>query len=165
MSGERGEIDVKPWVGIQELGLTELVGKDEALAQSRFCASVGVTLAHPASGIIRALSFYSSESGSGAVIVPAGTLFVFDADPVVTLADAALTAAAWQKCLYYLTIATADWLSDAGGGIRCFVNQYIPFHSVASLYFVFYMTSATPINDAAGDDELLQFNAWYERQS
>lgn len=165
MSGERGEMEVKPWSPVLELGLTELVGINEALAQNQHCASVGVALSRTCSGVLRSLCFYSTESGSGAVIVPAGTLYVFDANPSVTLADAALSAAAWKTCLGYYTIATADWKSDAGGAARYVSDLYIPFHSVGTLYFAFLMTSATPINDAAGDDELLQFNAWYERQS
>jgi hypothetical protein len=153
---------------IREVGLTELVGKDEEVNTDDYGASVAITLGDgnlPASGEFLAFAFYATEEGSGAVQDSAGTLLLLDADPAVSAGDTALTAAEWKTILGRVDVAAADWISDANGAMAYICNTPIPFHSLNTIYAVWLHTDATDLNDAAGDDEVLEFNAWYRRDS
>jgi hypothetical protein len=149
---------------ILELGLTELIGADEKVDQNDYSGSVAITLgAQPVSGELLAFAFYSTESGSGAVLQPTGKLMLLDADPAVASGDTALTAAEHVTVLAIVDVAAGDWVADAAGAVAYIVDTPVVFHSLATIYAVWKHTLATSYNDAAGDDEQLRFNAWYRR--
>lgn len=149
---------------VLEGGLTELIGINEQVDQNEYCAEVEVTLAGTYSGEILAISLYSSETGTGAVQTPAGVLYIFDATTGVAAGDTAITATDLEKAIGLVTVATTDWYGDSSGKMA-HKTVGIPFHALASLFFVFQRTDAASFNDAAGDDELLKVNFWYRRDS
>ena len=155
----------KPFAHIQEIGVTELIGVDEQVDQNDYSGSVQIDLqgSLPASGELLAFAFYSTEDGTGAVLEPTGKLILFDADPAVSSGDTALAAAEFPTILGVVDVAAADWVSDANGAVAYIVDTPVPFHALTSLYAVFLHTLATSYNSAAGDDEQLEFNAWYRR--
>jgi hypothetical protein len=108
---------------------------------------------------------YSTEDGSGAVQTPAGWLYIFDADPTISSGDTSMSAAERVTVLGRLEVEADDWDADANGGTAYIYDTPVAFHSLSTLYFVFKLTSATGMNDAAGDDEQLEFNFWYRRDS
>ena len=56
---------VQPFAAVLETGVTELVGKDETVAQNTYSASVGVTLPGPrTSGEILQVTLFTRETGS-----------------------------------------------------------------------------------------------------
>jgi len=150
---------------LRELGLTELVGINEEVNTNDYGGSVGVEIGTQVSGEILSFAFYATEDGSGAVQDSAGKLIILDADPEVSVGDTALAAAEWPTVLGVVTVAAADWVTDANGGCAFIYDQPIPFHAVSTLYFVWLHTDATDLNDAAGDDEQLEFNAWYRQDN
>ena len=154
-----------PFAPILEGGLTELIGINEQVDQNDYCASVEVELLHTASGEILSVAFYSTEDGSGSVQSPEGWLYVFDADPSISNGDTAMTAAARVLILGRIKVEAGDWDADANGGLAYIYDTPIPFHHLSSLFFAFKLTSATSLNDAAGDDEQLEMNFWYRRDS
>jgi hypothetical protein len=158
----------QPFDPIREGGLTELVGVDEEVSTDDYGGSVEVDVSpgnQPASGEILAFAFYATEDGSGAVQDSDGKLFIFDADPAISAGDTAITAAEWVTLIGIVDVAAADWITDANGGCAYIYDQPVPFHAVASLYFAWFHEDAADINDAAGDDEQLEFNFWYRRDS
>jgi hypothetical protein len=160
-------IRTQPFEPIAGSGLTELIGKDEQVDQNEYSASVALDVGIddlPSSGEILSLVLVSIETGSGAVLTPAGNLILLDADPEAAAGDTALSAAEWQTVLGIVTIEAADWISDTGGA-AVFKQIAIPFHHLTSLYAVWDHTDATSYNDAAGDDEELHLNLWYRRDS
>ncbi len=155
-----------PAGGMRELGLTELVGINEEVNTNDFAGSVGVALgAGSHSGELLSFAFFATEDGSGAVQDSAGELLILDADPAVSAGDTALAAAEWPTVIGRVTVAATDWTTDANGGVAFIYNQPVPFHDLITLYFVWFHTDAVDLNDAAGDDEQLEFNAWYVRYS
>ena len=156
---------VQPMSAMLEGGLTELVGINEQVDQNDYSGSVGVALGGSYSGEILAVAFYATEDGSGAVQDSAGILYVLDADPSISPGDTAMSAAARVTVIGKLSIGAADWDADANGGLAYICNQPIPFHAVSTLYFAWKHLDATALNDAAGDDEQLEFNFWYRRES
>jgi hypothetical protein len=154
-----------PFAPILEGGLTELIGTDEQVDQNDYSGSVEVSLLHTASGEILSVAFYSTEDGSGSVQSPEGWLYVLDADPSISSGDTAMTAAARVTVLGRVKVESGDWETDANGGMAYIYDTPIPFHELSSLFFAFKLTSATSLNDDAGDDEQLEFNFWYRRDS
>ena len=150
---------------LRELGLTELVGINEEVNTNDYGGSVDVEIGTQVSGEILSFAFYATEDGSGAVQDSAGKLIILDADPEVSVGDTALAAAEWPTVLGVVTVAAADWVTDANGGCAFIYDQPIPFHAVSTLYFVWLHTDATDPTDAAGDDEQLEFNAWYRQDN
>lgn len=156
----------QPFEAIHETGLTELIGIDEAVAQNQYSASVGVTLPQArTSGEILQITLYSTEAGSGAVQQPNGVLFILDADPAIAAGDAAMTAAERLTVIAQIEVETTDWKADANGASATIFTRPVAFHALSALYFVWLQEHATGFNDAAGDDELLEFNAWIRRDS
>ena len=154
----------KPFANILEAGLTELVGINEKVDQNDYSGSVAVSLgAQPVSGEILAFAFYATEDGSGAVQDSAGKLILLDADPAVASGDTALAAAEYVTILGVVEVSASDWHTDANGGVAYIVDTPVPFHALATLYAVWFHSDATGLNDAAGDDEQLEFNFWYRR--
>ena len=162
----------KPFSAILEAGVTALVGKDQQVDQNDYGASVAVALGtsdvtdEPVSGEILSFAFYSTEEGSGAVQTPEGYLVLMDANPAVSAGDTAITAAEHRTILGIVTVESDDWtISDANGATAFIHDTPVPFHDLASLYAVWFHADATSYNDAAGDDERLDFNFWYRRDS
>lgn len=158
-------VQARPLSAILEGGLTELVGINEQVDQNDYSGSVEVALGGTYSGEILSVGFYATEDGTGAVQDPAGILYVFDADPSISSGDTAMSAAERVTLLGKIAIAAGDWDTDANGGFAYITTQPIPFHALASLFFVWKHLDATSLNDAAGDDEQLEFNFWYRRES
>lgn len=148
-----------------EGGLTELVGINEEVNTSDYGGSVTVTLAAGYSGEILNFAFYATEDDAGAIQDSAGVLYILDADPAVAAGDTAMTAAEWVTVLGKVEVEAADWDVDANGGCAYIYSPPVPFHALSSLYFVWFHTDGTDLNDAAGDDEQLEFNFWYRRDS
>lgn len=154
----------KPFSAMLEGGLTELVGINEQIDQNDYAGSVGVALGGSYSGEILAVAFYATEDGSGAIQDSAGILYVFDADPSVSSGATVLASGVRETTIGKLAIGSADWDTDTNGGLA-YVPVSIPFHAVSTLYFTWKHLDATALNDAAGDDEQLEFNFWWKRES
>jgi hypothetical protein len=157
----------KPFDEIREVGLTEIVDKDDQVDQNDFSATADLTVGVAglvASGEFLSVVLVTTELGSGAVLTPAGKLILLDADPNTTAGDTALTAAEWKTAIGYVDVDTGDWVSDANGGLA-FLQIAIPFHELTTVYAVWFHEDATSFNDAAGDDEELHINLWYRRDS
>ena len=158
----------QPFAPIYEGGLTELVGINEEVNTSDYGGSVAVDVSpgnQPASGEILAFAFYATEDGSGSVQDSAGKLIILDADPAVAVGDTALTAAEWVTVIGHVDVDTGDWTTDANGGVAFIYDNPVYFHDVSTLYFVWFHEDATDLNDAAGDDEQFECNAWFQRYS
>jgi len=142
-----------------------LVGKDEEVNTDDYGASVEAALSSEVSGEFVQFTFVATEEGSGAIQDSAGYLFIFDADPEIDAGDTAIEAAAHQSVIGVVVVAAADWIIDANGGVAVIADQPIAFHELASVYFAWKHTDAVDLNDAAGDDEVLEVNAWYRADS
>ena len=162
---------VQPFSAFLEGGLTELVGINEKVDQNDYSGSVGVTIgagssnARAISGEILSFIFISTEDGTGAVQTPPGKLFILDADPAVSSGDTALVAAEWPTVLGMVTVASSDWFGDAAGKVAYVVDTPVPFHDLTALYFVWLHEDSTALNSVSADDEQLEFNFWYRRDS
>jgi hypothetical protein len=165
LPSDQSAIPVQPFAAILEGGLTELVGIDEQVDQGDYSGSVDVALGGSYSGEILAVALYATEDGTGAVQDSAGILYIFDADPTIASGDTAMSAAERVTVIGKITVAAADWDVDANGGLAYFKDLHIPFHDLTTLYFAWKQTDATGLNDAAGDDEQLEFNFWFRRES
>ena len=153
---------------ITELTLTELVGADEQVDQNDCSGSVACTLGdwvRPNSGEFLSFLFVTGETGTGAILTPAGRLLLFDADPAIASGDTSITLAERRTLIGQVTVLASDWITDANGGSAYIYSQPIPFHNLQTVYAVWFHEDATSINSAAGDDETLEFNAWYRRDS
>jgi hypothetical protein len=162
----------KPFSAILEAGVTALIGKDQQVDQNDYGASVAITLGiasrtdEPVSGEILSFAFYSTEEGSGSVQTPAGYLLLFDANPAISAGDTAITAAEHRTILGIVEVEADDWvLSDANGATAYIHDCPVAFHDLSTLYAAWFHNDATSHNDAAGDDERLDFNFWYRRDS
>ena len=155
-----------PLDAINEGGVTELIGINEQVDQSDYSGSVGVALGGTYSGEILSVTLISTEDGSGAIQRPNGTLLILDADPSIASGATSLTAANWPKVIGVMEVSAGDWtITDTSGAVNNVKDQPVPFHALATLYFVWFHEAATSFNDAAGDDEQLEFNFWYRRDS
>jgi hypothetical protein len=154
--------------GLIEAGLTELIGPDDAAitaGEYTNTADFALSADLDESGEILSVLLVSTESGIGAVQTPAGTLLFFDADPNTSAGDTSLTAAEWQSLIGFVTINTTDWVSD-GSGAAAFKATSIPFHICSTLFVVFTTaTGSDAINAGAPDNEELDLNFWYRRDS
>lgn len=152
-------------LGVDEGGLTELIGVDEEVKQNEYSGSVAVALGGSYSGTITQVMLLTSESGSGNILTPSGRLFVFDADPSISSGASVIPALAWPTVIADVRVASSDWDSDANGAVAAVLDQPVDFHELSTLYFAWLHKDATSFNDAAGDDEQLRFNFWYQRSS
>lgn len=152
---------------VQESGLLSLVGADNQVDQNDFSltADIPVGLSTvPCSGELLSLVLVSRETGTGAVQTPTGHVIFLDADPNTTAGDTALTAAEWATAIGQVEIESGDWISDANGALA-FKQIAIAFHKLSTLYAVWLHTDATSYNDGAGDDETLDLNVWFRKDS
>ena len=163
---------IRPEWPIKEFGLQAMVTKDQQIDDGDVSQTVDITLqqgseTEAASGVILSWMFVTAETGSGAVLTPAGRLFIFNADPNTTSGDTDFAAAgAEHKTLVgVIKVAASDWVSDASGGVAFIYDQPVYFHQLATLYLVWEHADATAINSAAGDDETLDLNAWWLQYS
>jgi hypothetical protein len=152
---------------IRETGVLELIGINEQVDQNEYCNAVIASLpsGQPMSGEILHVTLYTRETGSGAVLTPAGILYILDADPAVAAGATLITATVRRTVIAQIPIAAADWKSDAGGASVSVHNKPVAFHALKSLYFLWFHEDATSFNDAGGDDEILEVNAWYRRDT
>lgn len=158
-------VSSKPFAEMEEGGLTELIGINEQVDQNEYSGSVGIALGGTYSGEILMVTLYSTEDGSGAVQQPDGVLIFLDVDPEVTVGDAAITAAERITIIGQINVGTDDWQADANGASACIKNQPLTFHPLATIYVVWFHENATSFNDGEGDDEQLEFNMWFRRDS
>lgn len=157
-------------IEIVESTLTELIGADEQIDQNDFGGSVEVDLAGLAivggcSGEILSVMLFATEAGTGAILEPAGTLFIFDADPSISAGATSMSAAARVTVLGQVVVGANDWKADANGASVFVYNQPVPFHELDSLFLAWFHEDATSFNDGAGDDEKLEVKFWYRRDS
>ena len=151
--------------GICEIGLTELVDKDDQVDQNDFSASIALSPDDPpASGEFLSLVLVTTKSGTGAILTPAGTLVFLDTNPAVSAGDTAMTADEWKTAIGTVQVAASDWSSDANGGLT-FHQIAVPFHELTTIYAVWLHADAISFNDVAGDDEEMHINLWYRRDS
>jgi hypothetical protein len=160
----------QPFNPIQETGIVELIGKDEQVDQNDFGGSAAVLLGpsgynKPISGEILHVTLYSRETGSGSVGTPDGQLLILDADPATAAGDTAITAAERLTVIGAIPVENTDWISDANGASATIFTKPLAFHALHYLYFLWFHESATSFNDAEGDDEILEVNAWYRMDS
>ncbi len=153
-----------------ETGVLELIGTDERVDQNEFGAAVSYTVpgTTASSGYMLMFTLVASEEGTGAIPHPAGQLLVFDADPGHSAGDdgSGITAAEWETLIAVVAVADGDWTAEDNAAF-CNKRDFepIPFHEAPILYFVWRHTDATSLNDAAGDDEVLNVNVWFHKTS
>lgn len=151
---------------VVETGLLELVGKDEEIASGEVGGSVSFSLTangqpnKNGTGEILNVTLIATQEGTGAIQDSAGYLLVFDADPNPTAGDTDLAAAEWKTLIGIVTVEASDWITDANGGAAFIYDTPIAFHDCETLYFVWLHNDATSLNDGAGDDEVLEMNAF-----
>ena len=157
-----------PRYEILRTALTNLIGAADQVDQNEFSDSAAITLGdgvRPVSGEFLSLMLFTWQEGTGAIQTPAGTLLILTHDPEASGGDASITAGERLQTVGQITVAAADWSSDANGGSCCKLDQPVPFHSVNTLYLVWFHTDATSFNDGAGDDEFLSVRLWYRRDT
>jgi hypothetical protein len=109
----------RPFTSMQEIGLTELVGINETVANTNYGDEVSVTIGdgpnneREVSGEFLSFMFYSTEDGSGAVQTPAGRLLIFDTAPTIAANDTAITVAEATTLVGQVRVAVADWTTHA----------------------------------------------------
>lgn len=156
---------MQPLSSLLEAGLTELIGINEQVDQNDYGGSVEIAFGATCSGEILMVTLYSTEDGTGAVQEPDGVLLFLDANPAIAAGDVAMTAAERVTVIGQINVETTDWQSDANGASACIKDQPIAFHDLASIFVVWFHENATGFNDGAGDDEQLEMNFWYRRDS
>ncbi len=147
---------------VQELGITELIGINEQVDAAEYGASVTTTLA--GTGAITKVCLVATEDGSGTVLKPNGTLILFDADPAIVAGDASITAGERVTILAQLTFSDTDYQEDANGASNCQATEEI-YHTSAVFASWFLASGEASFNDAGADDEQLELNVWYRRDS
>jgi hypothetical protein len=159
------DIPVIPFVGIVEAGGVELIGVNEQVDTDDYCGSVAVALGAAHSGEITSVLLTTTEDNLGTVLEPAGWLYFFDVNPNIASGAVAMDASDRLLLLGRIRVEAADWDTDANGGSAYIFNQPVFFHSVSTLYVSFKLTSAVSFNVSVGDDEQLELNLWYRRDS
>jgi hypothetical protein len=165
LASDEDDVLVKPFAGIVEAGTVELIGINEQVDTDDYCASESVALGAAHSGEIVSVLLTTTEDDTGAILEPAGWLYFFDANPNTISGGVVMNVGARAFMLGRIKVEAADWDKDANGGSAYIFNQLVFFHSVSTLYVAFKLTSAVSFNDAAGDDEQLELNFWYRRDS
>jgi len=159
---------------IHTTGLVSLVGKDAQVGQNEYGAAVkldiaaaaGLPAGSPLSGEVLRLVLVSRAASTGTVQKPAGTLFLFTAQPDVEAADSSLAdGASWAGAWAAVTLATTDWKGDDVGAMAEILTEPIPFHAIPALWAAYLHQDATPFNLEENDDETLDLNLWFRRES
>ena len=156
----------QPFDAIKEGGSTELVGINfVAMTQNEFSAAKEIALGGTYSGEVVQACLTQSEEGTGAILADiALRLFIFDADPSLSTADTLIATASHLLLLDEVAFANGDFWIDTGAGTLCMQMNTL-FHAVSSLWFAIATEGATAINSAAEDDEVVDLNFWYRRDS
>ena len=146
----------------------ELVGKDEEINTSDWGEEVAFTLRpEDVSGEVLGINLVGriddATGGTGTIPVPAGKLFFFDADPGLAAGDTELGSGVHDSVIGEVVVAASDWYSDAKGAAAYFDNP-IAFYTLKILYMAWFHTDATDINDATGDDEILEMAFRYRTE-
>lgn len=155
----------QPFDAMREAGRATIIGPDDRVDQDEYSNSVGYGFPASHSGEILNILLISGEQGTGAILTPAGKIFVFDTDPGINAGDAVMGVDDRHTLIGMVDVAAADWQSDANGGTAYIYCKPISFHPVSMLWLCWFHEDATSFNDAAGDDETLQMNFWYRRDS
>ena len=155
---------IQPFDAVIEQGITELIGINEQVDQNDYSGSVETTLAATTSGEILAIMLVQTEDNTGAIIGESGVLFAYDADPTISSGDTTMLAVDGVTVIAKIDVSAGDWVTDTNTGI-VHLTVAIPFHSLASIFWAYKHTGATSINSGANDDEQLEFNWWYRRDS
>lgn len=166
---------------VEETGNVELIGINSAAVPITLAYSDSNTLpisGGPISGKIKSLMLSSGLAGTGAVQGGTGQVIFFDADPAITAGDTAMTVAESKTVIGVVQVVAADWVGDAvakvayidgrqvAANLRASGGLDIPFHSLSNIYVAFLNTDGTATwNSAAGDDENLDINVWYQRET
>ena len=121
-----------------EVGLTQLIGINEAVGVNQFSATADLDLTRTAGSLSPAVpgeiqSLLLVSSAAGAPIEPTGWLFFMDADPATAAGDAALALVDRQALIAQVEIFAADWDSDATAA-SAYKVVALPFHDVRYLY-------------------------------
>ena len=162
-------LPVAPFSAILESGILALIAINDAevAASGEYSDTRDWALGATHSGEILSVQLTSAESGSGAVQEGRGKVFFFDADPNTSAGDVSLAAAGAEHktILGVVNIEASDWDTDANGGVAMKAVA-IPFHALATIYIVYRNIDGSAVwNSAAGDDETLDINVWYRRDS
>ena len=150
--------------------LAELIDIDTLVAQNRYGDSVAIALPLNAdgrlmSGFVESLSLISTVDGTGSVQEVTGSMFFFNADPVISAADTDMTAAAWATVLARVDVVEGDWVAaDANGGVATFHDQHIAFPALSQLFAVWFHTLAASFNGAGADNEQLELNIHIKKE-
>lgn len=154
---------VRPQLHLKEFGVTELIGKDEQVAQNQFGAHVEISIGASGKNVSGEILNVVIISSGGDKIGEAGRLYFFDADPTITAGAGDMTLAEAKLLIGQIEIAASDW-KNAGGTPTVktvFKEVAIGFHAVPSIFAAYFHAGATQINSAGGDDEVFDFNVWY----
>ena len=147
---------------VQELGITELIGINEQVDPAEYGASVTTTL--EGTGVITKVCLIATEEGSGGILKPNGTLILFDTDPTIAFGDASITAGERVTILAQLTFSDTDYQEDANGASNCQATEET-YHT-STVFASWFLAAGEPsFNDVAGDDEKLELNVLYSRDS
>ncbi len=158
----QGDLPMVPFAAITELAVTEIIGIDEQVDQFEYSEATQLALGATVSGEILNVTLILSGT-----LTEAGTLLIFDADPSVTLADANLATASWLLAIGKIDVAAGDWFEEDSGGTGAVATfaEPIAFHALSSLWVAYYHEGATQWNSAAGDNESLDIQIEYRRDS
>jgi len=160
---EQGSVPSYSAYEVLESGVYELIGPNDRVDQNEYSTFDTIPFSAFMSGEILSILLVTGEVGTGAILTPRGTLYVFDASPGTAAGDAAISNAVRRTLLGQVEVLETDWESDASGASAYITCAPIPFHSLDRIYVAWFHESATSFNDAAGDDESLYFNLWYRR--
>ncbi|MDX9831450.1 MAG: hypothetical protein RBU35_14365 [Anaerolineae bacterium] len=159
---------------IHTTGLVTLVSKDDQVDQTTYgrkakldlATAAGLPAGTPLSGELLRLLLLSREGGTGTVQKPAGTLFLFTAEPDVSPGDQALDDGdSWAGAWAAVSVATTDWQGDDSGALAIILADPIPFHAISALWAAWLHGDATTLNIEEGDEETIHINAWFRRES
>jgi len=155
-------VSSQPFTALAETGVTELIGADEQASQYDYSEGTEIALGGSYSGEILNVTLILSGTLS-----EAGTLLIFDADPSVTLADANLATASWLLAIGKIDVAAGNWFEENSGGTGAVATfaEPIAFHSLSSLWVAYYHEGSTQWNSLAADNETLDIQVEYRRDS
>lgn len=158
----QGDLPMVPFAPIAETGVTEIIGENEQVSQYDWSEGTEIALGGTYSGEVLNITLILSGT-----LTEAGTLLIFDADPSVTIGDANLATASWLLVIGKLDIAAGDWYEEDSGGTGAVATfaEPIAFHALSSLWVAYYHEGATQWNSAAGDNESLDIQIEYRRDS
>lgn len=149
---------------VRILAVQTLITKDELVAVNNYTKSISFDVRQvldnaSLQGRIAFIQLFSSETGSGAVKLPVGTLYVFKADPAIGVNATVLAAAGADhlNVVGTVPVVAGDWEDDDNGAVANIIVD-IPFPTLADVFVAFKMDASSEFNSVAGDDEILQIS-------